>query len=110
MLAALYRFHAWPSALGNDCFILANDEGQAADDLSLAKKLIAANDILAREVEVKRRSPALMARERCASCPRATWPVRMAKPTALSVLMRFTATAHTIFSRRLLLTPHVATR
>src|SRR6516165_6930940 len=28
---------------GGDCFILANDEGQAADDLDLAKKLVAAN-------------------------------------------------------------------
>src|SRR5665213_2427510 len=52
---------AWPSSLarmkqsspaGNDCFILANDEGQAADDLDLAKKLIAVNPALAREVEV----------------------------------------------------------
>lgn len=52
VLAALYRFLAWPSAQGNDGFILANDEGQAADDLSLTKKLIAANPILAREVVV----------------------------------------------------------
>ena len=36
----------------NDSYILANDEGQAADDLSLAKKLIAANPILAAEVTV----------------------------------------------------------
>ena len=34
VLAAFYRFLAWPSDKGNDCFILANDEGQAADDLS----------------------------------------------------------------------------
>ena len=53
ILAALYRFLAWPSAQGNDCFILANDEGQAADDLSLAKKLIACNPILAQEVDVR---------------------------------------------------------
>jgi phage terminase large subunit-like protein len=51
-LAALYRFLVWPSDKGNDCFILANDEGQAADDLSLIKKLIAANPILAQEVTV----------------------------------------------------------
>src|SRR5215831_19885319 len=36
-LAAIYRFLACPSAQGNDCFILASDEGQAADDLSLVK-------------------------------------------------------------------------
>jgi hypothetical protein len=50
MLAALYRFLAWPSAQDNDCFVLANDEGQAADDLALAKKIIACNPVLGREV------------------------------------------------------------
>jgi hypothetical protein len=34
ILAALYRFLVWPSAAGNDCFILANDEAQAGDDLT----------------------------------------------------------------------------
>src|SRR5919106_914440 len=53
ILAALYRFLAWPSAHGNDCFLLANDEGQAGDDLKLAKKIIAANPRLDREVIVK---------------------------------------------------------
>lgn len=53
ILAALYRFLAWPCPQGNDCFLLANDEGQAADDLKLAKKLIRANPILEREVEVR---------------------------------------------------------
>jgi hypothetical protein len=51
ILAALYRFLVWPSPSGNDVFILANDEGQAGDDLALAKKLVAANPIIAREVE-----------------------------------------------------------
>jgi hypothetical protein len=37
---------------GGDCFILANDEGQAADDLDLAKKLVAANPDLRAELEV----------------------------------------------------------
>ena len=45
----------WESAAGNDVFLLASDEGQAADDLKLAKKLIAANPILAREVDVKQK-------------------------------------------------------
>ena len=53
ILAAFYRFFVWQSAAGNDVFLLASDEGQAADDLKLAKKLIAANPILAREVDVK---------------------------------------------------------
>jgi hypothetical protein len=52
-LACLYRFLAWPSPQGNDCFILANDEGQAADDLALAKKLITFNPLLAQEVDIK---------------------------------------------------------
>lgn len=55
ILAALYRFHAWESPQGNDCFLLANDEGQAKDDLTLAKKLIEANPILANEVTVKQK-------------------------------------------------------
>jgi hypothetical protein len=50
ILAGLYKLIIWPSNKGNDGFILANDEGQAADDLSLAKKLILANDVLKREV------------------------------------------------------------
>lgn len=52
ILAGLYRLLVWPSPQGNDGFILANDEGQANDDLSLAKKLIAVNPVLAREVTV----------------------------------------------------------
>lgn len=55
-LAALYRFLVWPSAHGNDAFVLANDEGQAGDDLSLAKKLIAVNPPLASEVDVAAKS------------------------------------------------------
>jgi hypothetical protein len=41
ILAALYRFLAWGSPQGNDCFLLANDEGRAGDDLKLLKKVIA---------------------------------------------------------------------
>jgi phage terminase large subunit-like protein len=52
MLAGLYRLLAWPSDKGNDCFILANDEAQAGDDLKLAKKLIACNPVLAGELIV----------------------------------------------------------
>jgi len=55
-LGALYRFLAWPSDKGNDCYILANDEGQANDNLTLAKKLIAANPILQRELIVGAKS------------------------------------------------------
>ena len=37
---------------GNDGFILANDQDQAGDDLSLAKKLVAANASEIAEVEI----------------------------------------------------------
>jgi hypothetical protein len=55
ILAAFYRFVAWESAHGNDCLLLANDEGQAADDLDIAKKLIAANPLLRDALEVKQK-------------------------------------------------------
>jgi len=55
VLAALYRLLAWHSPQGNDAAIIANDEGQAADDLELTKKIVAANPILAREVDVRKK-------------------------------------------------------
>jgi phage terminase large subunit-like protein len=56
ILAALYRWLVWPSGKGNDSFILANDEGQANDDLTLAKKLIAVNPVIAQEVTIGAKS------------------------------------------------------
>ena len=53
VLACLYRLVAWQSPAGNDCYVLANDEGQAADDLKLAKLLIVANPDLSRELRVE---------------------------------------------------------
>lgn len=55
ILAVLYRFMAWESPAGNDAFVLANDEGQAGDDLSLAKKLFQANPELLREVDIQQK-------------------------------------------------------
>ena len=55
ILAVLYRFMAWESPAGNDAFVLANDEGQAGDDLSLAKKLFLANPELLREVDIQQK-------------------------------------------------------
>lgn len=52
VLAALYRLLAWSSPLGNQCYILANDKGQANDDLELARKIIKANKVLRDEVKV----------------------------------------------------------
>ena len=54
VLAALYRLLAWPSPLGSQCYILANDKGQAADDLELAKKIIKANTLLKGELKIKK--------------------------------------------------------
>jgi len=59
-LAGLYKFLAWPSPQGNDAYLIANDEGQAADDLVIVKKLIACNPVMAdavkvREKEIERR-------------------------------------------------------
>jgi phage terminase large subunit-like protein len=40
VLSALYRFLIWETATGNsDCFVIANDEDQAGDDLDLTKKI-----------------------------------------------------------------------
>ncbi|ESX95997.1 hypothetical protein [Mesorhizobium sp. LNJC405B00] len=45
MLASFYRLLVWDSEHGNDVNLLANDEGQAGDDLELAKKLVDANPV-----------------------------------------------------------------
>jgi hypothetical protein len=60
ILSAFYRMLCWASYQGNDAYILANDIGQAGDDLSLAKKLVAVNPEIAAEVivmdkEIRRR-------------------------------------------------------
>ena len=51
ILAALYKLIISEAMQGNDSYILANDEGQAADDLALAKKLVAVNPDLSAELE-----------------------------------------------------------
>lgn len=53
ILACLYRFLAWNSTHGNDCYLLANDEEQAGNDLTIIKKLVALNPLLSQEVDVK---------------------------------------------------------
>ena len=55
VLVTLYCLLIIESPQGNDCFLLANDADQAADDLTLAKKLIGVNPILEQEVLVKNR-------------------------------------------------------
>ena len=53
VLAALYALMA-DSPGGNQVYLVANDEGQAADNLSLAKKLIKANPLLQEWVRVRK--------------------------------------------------------
>jgi len=55
VLASFYRLLAWDSPNGNDIKILANDLEQSGDDLQLAKKLVAANPRLSKEVAVLQR-------------------------------------------------------
>src|SRR5437899_627091 len=55
VLAALYALLANDSIGGNQCYLLANDEGQAGDDLVIAKKVIAANKLLGERVTVRQR-------------------------------------------------------
>jgi hypothetical protein len=52
ILAALYLLLVPQTMQGNDALILANDEDQASDDLSLAKKLVQVNPIIASECEI----------------------------------------------------------
>lgn len=54
VLAALYRLLAWDSPLGSQCYILANDLGQANDDLELTKKLVKVNRLLDDELHIKK--------------------------------------------------------
>jgi hypothetical protein len=57
VLSSLYRLLVWNSPAGNDGYILASDEDQAGDDLTLMKKLIYANSSeLAPELEVLNKS------------------------------------------------------
>lgn len=50
VFASLYCLMFRDSPQGNDCYILANDEDQANDDLGLAKKLVSINPDLADEL------------------------------------------------------------
>ena len=52
ILAALYCLLIRRSPLGNDGLIVASDEGQAKDDLEIARRLVDANPVLSAEIEV----------------------------------------------------------
>lgn len=53
VLWSLYKLICWLSWSGNQCYILANDEDQAGDDLELAKKILTVNPGLADLLIVK---------------------------------------------------------
>jgi phage terminase large subunit-like protein len=55
ILAALDCLLANDSPGGNQCYLLANDEEQAGDNLELVKKLIRANPLLAERLVVKQK-------------------------------------------------------
>ena len=54
ILAALFRLAANDFPKGNQCYLFAADEGQAADGLTLAKLLVAANPLLAERLIVRK--------------------------------------------------------
>ena len=96
MLAGMYRFFVWPSPAGNDCYVVANDEGQAADDLDLFKKLLKVNPILNSEVDV--RAKEIVRKDgagRFASCRRRMRSAPTARRFCTSVSMKFTDTGTT---------------
>jgi hypothetical protein len=56
VLTGLCCLCANDSPSGNQCYLLANDEGQAADDLDLAKKLCDVNPVLQQRLVVKQKT------------------------------------------------------
>jgi hypothetical protein len=55
VLAGLHKLLANDVPNGNQVYILANDEGQANDDLELAKKLVAVNPLLADALTIRQK-------------------------------------------------------
>jgi hypothetical protein len=55
VLCAFYKLLVPHSVQGNQCYIVANDEQQAADDLALAKKLVQCNPVLQAELKIERK-------------------------------------------------------
>src|SRR5688572_12193820 len=55
VLVALYKCCIWKAAgnKGNQCYLIASDLGQAADDLDLTKLLVRCNPILEAELAIK---------------------------------------------------------
>ncbi len=56
VLEAVFCLMANDSPGGNQCYLFANDEDQAGDDLSLAKKLVEVNALLAERLVVRQKA------------------------------------------------------
>lgn len=56
VLGGLYKLFVGKAPQGNDVLLIANDEGQANDDLDLCKKLVRANRILLVELDILQKS------------------------------------------------------
>jgi hypothetical protein len=52
ILAGLYKLLITEAPQGSDVLLVANDEGQAGDDLDLAKKLVRVNPVLVSELQI----------------------------------------------------------
>jgi hypothetical protein len=100
VLAALFCTVVRKAVQGNVGLIVANDADQAADDLDLAKKLIAINAPLAPSLRFFTASCGYaMVAAASASCPSVTWLAFMARVTVFSASTRFTVMTAGMFSK-----------
>lgn len=53
VIAAMFELLVPVDPRGNECYVVANDEGQANNALDLAKKLVRCNPILQRELDIR---------------------------------------------------------
>lgn len=56
ILAGLFKLLIGEATQGSDVLLVANDEGQAGDDLDLAKKLVRCNRVLGAELEIMQKA------------------------------------------------------
>ena len=56
ILAGFYKLLVAEAPQGSDVLLVANDEGQAGDDLDLAKKLVRCNRVLGAELDIQQKA------------------------------------------------------
>ena len=56
ILAGLYKLLISEAPQGSDVLLVANDEGQAGDDLDLAKKIVRRNRVLGAELDIQQKA------------------------------------------------------